>query len=95
MQVRVPFPSIKFMLSQTYILGKIAHWLAKNQEHDLMIMTSKKIKGRYLALHLAQHPEPSEEIDDQDNSLSTLFYIKNQNLDISKHPWYKNMAYYL
>jgi hypothetical protein len=39
-------------------------------------MTSKTIKGRDLALHLAQHVEASEEIDDQDNPLSTLFYIE-------------------
>jgi hypothetical protein len=58
-------------------------------------MTSKTIKGRYLALHLAQHPESSEELDDHDSPLSTLFYIENQNIAISKHPWYKNMVYYL
>jgi hypothetical protein len=44
-QVRVPFPAVKFLLSQTYLSGKLAHWLAKIQEHDLTIMTSKMIKG--------------------------------------------------
>ena len=44
-QVKVPFPVVKFLLSQTYLSGKIAHWLAKIQEHDLRIMTSKTIKG--------------------------------------------------
>jgi hypothetical protein len=44
-QVKVPFPAVKFMLSQTYLSGKIAHWLAKIREHDLTIMTSKTIKG--------------------------------------------------
>jgi hypothetical protein len=39
-------------------------------------MTSKKIKGQDLALHLAQHPEPGEEFDDQDNPLSMLFILK-------------------
>jgi hypothetical protein len=58
-------------------------------------MTSKTIKGRDLALHLAQHVEASEEIDDQDNPLSTLFYIESQTLSIVEHPWYKNMVYYL
>jgi len=48
-----------------------------------------------LSLHLAQHPEPSEELDDQDNPLSVLFYIENQNLSLSHHPWYKSMIYYL
>jgi hypothetical protein len=38
-QVRVPFPAVKFLLSQTYLSGKLAHWLAKIQEHDLTIMT--------------------------------------------------------
>jgi hypothetical protein len=46
-------------------------------------------------LHLAQHPEPSEELDNQDNPLSTLFYTENQNLSLSEHPWYKNLVYYL
>ena len=82
MQVKAPLPVVKFLLSQTYISGKLAHWLAKIQDHDLTIMTSKRFKGRDLALHLAQHPEPSEELDDQDNPLSMLFYIENQNLSI-------------
>ena len=61
----------------------------------MTITTSKKIKVQDLALHLAQHPNPSEELNDQDNPLSTLFYIENQNLSIFEHPWYKNMVYYL
>jgi hypothetical protein len=28
-EVRVPFPAVKFLPSQTYLLGKLAHWLAK------------------------------------------------------------------
>jgi hypothetical protein len=48
-----------------------------------------------LALHLAQHAKMSEEIDEQDSSLSTLFYIENQILPVSEHPWYKYLVYYL
>jgi hypothetical protein len=44
-QVKVPLPAVKFLLSKTYLLGKFVHWLAKIQEHDLKIMTSKTIKG--------------------------------------------------
>jgi hypothetical protein len=44
-QVKVPLPVVKFFLSQTYISGKLTHWLAKIQEHDLTIMTLKTIKG--------------------------------------------------
>jgi hypothetical protein len=84
-QGKVPFPAVKFLLSQTYLSGKLAHWLAKIQEHDLTIITSKTIKGRDLALHLAQHAEASEEIDDQDNPLSTLFFIESQTLPIAEH----------
>jgi hypothetical protein len=58
-------------------------------------MISKTIKGRDLALHLAQHAEASEEIDEQDNPLSTLFYIDSQTLPIAEHPWYTNLVYYL
>jgi hypothetical protein len=93
--VKVPLPAVKFFLSQTYLSGKLSHWLAKIQEHDLNIMTSTTIKGRDLALHLAQHAENSEEIDEEDSSLSTLFYIDNQILPVSEHPWYKNLIYYL
>ena len=82
MQVKVPLLAVKFLLSQTYLSGKLAHWLAKIQKHDLMIMTSKTIKGHNLSLNLDKHLEPSEELDDQDNPLSTLFYIENQNLSI-------------
>jgi hypothetical protein len=84
--VKVPLPAVKFLLSQTYLSGKLAHWLAKIRKHDLTIMTSKTIKGRDLALHLAQHAEVSEEIDEQDISLSALFYIDSQILPVAKHP---------
>jgi hypothetical protein len=57
-------------------------------------MTFNTIKGCDLALHIAQHDETSEEIDEQDISLSTLFYIDNQMLPMFEHPWYKNLVYY-
>ena len=56
-------------------------------------MTSKIIKGCDLALHLAQHVETSEEIDEQDGSLTALFYIDSQILPVAEHPWYKYMVY--
>jgi hypothetical protein len=84
--VKVPLPVVKFLLSRTYLSGKIAHWLTNIQEHDLTIMTSKTIKGRDLSLHLSQHAEASEEIDEQDSSLSTLFYIDSEILPIVEHP---------
>jgi len=58
-------------------------------------MTLKTIKGQDLSLHLAQHAEASEEIDEQDNPLSTLFFIDSQILPISEHPWYTDLVYYL
>jgi hypothetical protein len=95
MLVKVPLPTVKFFLSQTYLSGNLAHWLSKIQEHDLTIVTSNTIKGRDLSLHLAQHDETSEEIDEHDSSLSTLFYIDNQILPVFEHTWYKNLVYYL
>jgi hypothetical protein len=58
-------------------------------------MTSKTIKGCDLALHLAQHVEMSEEIDEQYSSLSTLFYTDNQILHMFEHRGYKDLVYYL
>jgi hypothetical protein len=58
-------------------------------------MNSKTIKVHDLALHLPQHVEASEQIDELDSSLSTLFYIDNQILPIDEHPWYKYLVYYL
>jgi hypothetical protein len=92
--VKFPLPVVKFLLSQNYLSRKISHWLAKIQEHDLTIMTSKTIKGQDLSLHLDQHVEASEEID-EDNPLSTLFYIDSQILPIAEHAWYKYLVYYL
>jgi hypothetical protein len=62
--VKVPLPAVKFFLSQTYLSGKLSHWLTKIQEHDLNIVTSTTIKGCDLSLHLAQHAENSEEINE-------------------------------
>jgi hypothetical protein len=93
--VKVPLPPINVFLSQTYISWKLEHWLAEIQDLDLTIVTFTTIKGCDLALHLAQHVETSEEIYEHDSSLSTLFYIDNQILPVSEHPWYKNLVYYL
>jgi hypothetical protein len=41
--VKVPLHAVNFLLSQTYLSGKLSHWLAKIQKHDLIIMTSRKI----------------------------------------------------
>jgi hypothetical protein len=60
MLVKVTLPIVKFFLSQTYLSGKLAHWLAKIQEHDLSIVNSTTIKGRDLSLHLAHHVENIE-----------------------------------
>jgi hypothetical protein len=75
--VKVPLTPVKLLLSQTYLSGKLAHCLCKIEGHDLNIVTSTTIKGHDLALHLAQHAEDNEEIDEEDSSLSTLFYIDN------------------
>jgi hypothetical protein len=93
--VKVSLHTVKFFLSRTYLSEKLSHWLAKIQEHDLTIVTYNTIEGCDLALHLAQHVETSEEIDERDSSLSTMFYIDNQILHASEHPWYKNLVYYL
>ena len=37
--VKFPLPAVKFFLSRTYLSRKLAHWLAKIQEHDLTIVT--------------------------------------------------------
>jgi hypothetical protein len=57
-------------------------------------MNSKTIKGSDLSLHLTQHAEMSEEIDEHDSFLSTLFYIDIQIFHVSEHPWYKDLVYY-
>jgi hypothetical protein len=94
-EVKVPLPAVKFLLSQTHLSGKLAHWLAKIQEHDFMITTSNTIKGCDLALHLAQHPEPGYTFENNDVALSALFLIEYENLDLAGHPWYQNIIYYL
>jgi hypothetical protein len=58
-------------------------------------VTSTTIKGCDLALHLDRHVDNGEEIDEEDSSLSALFYIDDKILPVSEHPWYKNLVYYL
>jgi hypothetical protein len=93
--VKVPLLAVKFFLSWTYLSRKLAHWLVKIHEHDLNIVNYTTFKGRDLALHLAQHAKNGEEIDEEDSSLSTLFYIDDHILSVFEHPWYKNLVYYL
>jgi hypothetical protein len=94
-QVKVPLPVVKFFLSQTHLSGKLAHWLAKIQEHDFTITTSHTIKGRDLALHLAQHPEPGVTSENDEDALSALFFVEHENIELAEHPWYKDIIYYL
>jgi hypothetical protein len=58
--VNVPLHVVKFLISQTYLSRKLAHWLAKIQEHDIAIIISKTIKGCDLSLDLAQHAKMKE-----------------------------------
>jgi hypothetical protein len=94
-QVKVPLPAVKFFLSQTHLSGKLAHWLAKIQEHDFTITTSHTIKGRDLALHLAQHLEPGVTSENDEDALSALFLVETENIELAEHPWYKDIIYYL
>jgi hypothetical protein len=86
-QVKVPLHAVKFLLSQTHLSGKLAHWLAKIQEHDFTITTSNTIKGHDLDLHLAQHPELGYYSENNEDALSALFLIEYGNLDLAAHPW--------
>jgi hypothetical protein len=61
----------------------------------LTITTSNTIKGRDLALHLAQHPKPSESSKNDENDLLALFFVENQSLNPVEHSQYKDIIYYL
>ena len=93
--VRVPLPVVKYLLSQTYLSGKLANWLTKIQEHDLSIETVNTIKGRDLALHLAQHSIPSSNSELEDGDESNLFFTDMIPSDLADHPWYHDILYYL
>ena len=43
-EVRTPFPVVKFQLSQNLLSWKLAHWLVDIQEHGFTITTSMTIK---------------------------------------------------
>jgi len=96
--IKFPIPIVKHMLSQTYLQGKLSNWLAKIQEYDLEFTITKAIKGRDLALHLAQHPEP--ECSDTDEDIEALFSVfaieqSEPGDDNFELPWYDDIAEYL
>jgi len=82
------------LLSKAHLFGKLAHWLAKIQEHDFMITTSNTIKGRDLALPVAQHIELGYSYENNEYALSKLFLIEYENLDLATHRWYRHIIYY-
>jgi hypothetical protein len=92
---RFHFLPVTFFLTQNHLLGKLAHFLAKIEEHDLMITTTKIIKGCYLDLDLAQYTEPGDSLEEDENVLSSLFYLENIDINFVDHPWYKDIFYYL
>lgn len=61
--VRNPFPAVKFLLSQNFLSGKLAHLLTKIQEHDLKITTSQTTKGHDPSFHHAKDLDYSKEIN--------------------------------
>lgn len=94
--VKVPLHAVKYLLSQTYLSGKLANWLTKIQEHDLSIETVNTIKGRGLALHLAQHSVPSSNPELEDGDDSNLFFADMIPSDLVLiHLWYSDILYYL
>jgi hypothetical protein len=87
--VKVPFHNVKFLLYQTLMSGKLSHLITKIQECDFTITTTNTIKGHDLALHLAQHVELGcITKNDVFVSLSSMFLIEYENVDMEDHPWY-------
>jgi len=74
-----------------HLSRKITHWLVKIQEHDFTITTYNIIKGKYLALHLAQHHELGASSENDEGALSTLFLVEHDNLDLAEHHWYQDI----
>jgi hypothetical protein len=58
--VKVHLPTVKFLLSQTFLSGNLGNCLSKIQEHDLIIFIYNTIKEHDLALHLDKDVEMSE-----------------------------------
>lgn len=73
------------MHSQTYLSRKLTHWLAKIQEKHPSIIITKAIKEQDLELHLAQYLERCE-LKNDDESLSVMFLINEQKIDVADHP---------
>ena len=69
----------------------MAHWLPKIQVHDLTITTSKTIKGHDLVLHLAQDLEDSKEFNNQQETISYLLCIHEEEVELNNHPWYHDI----
>ena len=86
--VKVPLPAVKFMLSQTYLSGKLSHCLTKIQEHDLTTATSNTIRGRDLEFHLDQYASPMNDNTYDDDSDSNIFLIQSQHVELSENPCY-------
>lgn len=98
MIMKLSILAVKHLLSQKYLQGKLANWFAKFQEYDLEFIITKTIKGRKLALHLAQHPEP--ECPDTKDDIEALFsvFVINQSEsgeDNIELPWYDDIVEYL
>ena len=94
-EVRTPLLAIKFVLSQIFLYGKLARWLAIIQEHDLPITTSRTIKGHDLAFHLEKDLEDSKEVSFQEECVFYMLYVHDEEVELSKSPWYHDVIYYL
>ena len=46
-------------------------------------------------MHLSQHLWDSKEINFQQECISNLFYVYDEEVELGNHPWYHDIIYYL
>ena len=57
----IPHRHLKYLFEKPALTSRISHWLLLLSEFDVKYVTSKSVKGRTIAEHLAEHPIDSEE----------------------------------
>jgi hypothetical protein len=90
--VKVSFPIIKNLLSQTYLQGKLVNWVAKIQEFDMEIMIIEMVCCRNLTLFSV---ESLNILEDEDSFVVFELECFDIDIDIVLDPWYKDIIYYL
>jgi hypothetical protein len=84
----VPYPTVKYVLSQQDCMGTMGKWVFKIQEYDLEIQPTKIVKGQGLAQRLNESNQEAIQMGESEQINVIVSELEHDE-------WYSDIIYYL